>query len=436
MEIKPFKALRYNSEVVGAIGDCVAPPYDVINGEQQQQLYEKSKYNIVRVIKGKTRPSDNGSENQYTRAARHLNGWIKEGALKTDSTESIYGYVQDFELEGQRYQRLSFIALAKLEKFGEIVRPHENVLNEPMIDRLKLKRATSAKFGLVLMLYDDENRVAEKIIAEAASREPLIDFEDEQGVRHRLFAISEKEKTETIVQMMRDKSCIIADGHHRYSTGLMYSKENPEPAAKYQMIAFVNTRDDGLVILATHRVVNNLEGFNMGDLLSKLSKNFEVTEYDFDSAETKEQAKEKMLAQMKAEHEKNKNAFGIHGGDSTFYVAVLKNRAAMNSAAPDMSEAWRSLDVSVLHKLVLEELLGIDEKKLASGTNLEYVKDTGNKVHELIEDIDNGKKQVAFFMNPPKMEQIRMVAEQGERMPQKSTYFYPKVYTGLTINKL
>ena len=453
MQVGPFKAFRFDAGVVGNVGDCIAPPYDVINDTQQEQLYKKSKYNLVRIIKGQTKASDNSENNQYTRAADYLARWIEDGALKQDSTESIYAYVQDFEVAGIQLQRRSFIALAKLEDFGQIVKPHEQVLHKPMIDRLSLKQATSADLGLVFMLYEDRQKVADGIMAEAmegsfagaqdaCSRRAapacsaLIDFMDEQDVRHRLFAITEKQNIEQIVKMMSDKSCIIADGHHRYTTGLTYSKESSNPAAKYQMLAFANMHQDGLIVLATHRLVGNLKNFSMKKLIEKLGEKFRITKFEFNSAQTKEQAEREMLDQMHTEHDKDESAFGIYGPDSAFYVAVLKDKRTMDSVVPDMSPAWKTLDVSILHKLILEELLGIDQERLAEGENLQYVKDTPNAIADSIAQIDAGQKQAAFFMNPVKMQQLKMVTEAGERMPQKSTYFYPKVYTGLTINKL
>jgi uncharacterized protein (DUF1015 family) len=203
------------------------------------------------------------------------------------------------------------------------------------------------------------------------------------------------------------------------------------------MIAFTNTRHEGLVILATHRLVGNLEDFDAVKLIAELKKNFEITEHRFGRRpRDKADAKQKMLVQMKTEHGNNKNVFGIYCGNNAFYVAALKNKQAMNSVAPNMSSRWKSLDVSVLHKLVLEKLLGIGEKHLADGALLEYIKDTDNAIDESIAKVDSGRKQVAFFMNPVKMEQLKMVTDVGEKMPQKSTYFYPKIYTGLTINKL
>ena len=436
MQVGPFKAFRFDVGVVGNVGSCIAPPYDVIDDAQREQLYKKNRHNLVRIIKGKTKASDDGENNQYTRAADYLAGWIEDGALKQDAAETIYAYVQDFEVAGTAYQRRSFIALARLEDFGDIVKPHEQILHKPMVDRLSLKRATSADFGLVFMLYDDEKKLADGIIEQAAGQQPLIDFMDEQDVRHRLFAITDKQDIQQIVKMMSQKSCIIADGHHRYTTGLTYSKENSNPAAKYQMLAFANMHQDGLIVLATHRLVGNLENFSMKKLVEQLGERFRITKFEFNSAQTKERAEQNMLERMRAEHDKDESAFGIYGSDNAFYVVVLKDKRTMDSIVPDMSLAWKTLDVSILHKLILEELLGIDQERLAEGENLQYVKDTPNAIADSIARIDAGQKQAAFFMNPVKMQQLKKVTEAGERMPQKSTYFYPKVYTGLTINKL
>ena len=436
MQVKPFKAYRFDKEVVGDVGSCIAPPYDVINPSQQEQLYKKSEHNIVRIIKGKTTASDNGDNNQYTRAADYLNKWIEQGVLKQDATETIYAYVQDFELAGTQFQRSSFIALAKIEEFGKTVRPHEQIFDKPMLDRLNLKRATTARFGLVLMLYEDEQQIADKIIKQAVTTESLIDFIDEQNVRHRLFTITAKEDIDAIVRMMNDKSCIIADGHHRYTTALTYSKESGNTTAKYQMLAFANTFQKGLIVLATHRLVGNLENFCSEKLIAELKENFELTELKFDSPQSKMDSRQKMLTQMNTEHDNDKNAFGIYCSNNAFYVAVLRDKQAMDPVMPDMSSAWRTLDVSVLHKLILEKLLGIDEERLAKGENLQYIKDTPNAIDQSISQVDAGHKQAAFFMNPVKMQQLTMVTDAGERMPQKSTYFYPKIYTGLMIQKM
>ncbi|TFG48328.1 MAG: DUF1015 domain-containing protein, partial [Candidatus Brocadiia bacterium] len=326
MEIRPFRALRFNKAVVGNTGQCISPPYDVIDADQQEQLYATNQYNVVRIIRGRKNASDNESENEYTRAADYLDNWIKAGALKQDESETIYGYVQDFEINGQTFHRLSFIALAKLEEFGKIVRPHEQILKKPMQDRLNLQKATKATFGLVFMIYDDRDGAAEKAIAKAATKEPLVELLDEQQVLHRLFAINDKNDIASISGMISRKSCIIADGHHRYTTGLTYMKENPDnAAAKYQMICFVNSCHEGLIVLATHRAVKNLGDFNAESLITGLKKNFDVTEYGYTSAGKKEEAMDKMLKHLKAEYKNNRNAFGIHAANKSFHVAVLKN---------------------------------------------------------------------------------------------------------------
>jgi uncharacterized protein (DUF1015 family) len=437
MEVKPFKAFRFNASVVGDVGKCIAPPYDVINDTERDGLCQKNKYNIAHITKGQVTRSDNEQNNQYTRAAEYLRSWIAEGALKEDDKETIYGYIQDFELDGTVFQRLTFIALAKLEDFGKVVRPHEQVFEKPMLDRLNLERATAARFGLVFMLYEDPQGVADKIITKAAAQEPLIDFVDDQDVRHRLYAIADQEEIRAVEAMMQEKSCVIADGHHRYTTGLKYMRESGNPKAKYQMIAFTNAHQKGLVVLATHRVVGGIKDFQPSDLLARLAKGFSVEQLKFRSgAKAKMQARQKMLAKMKSFYDQDKTAFGMYMGDGSFYVVTLNDTSLMTAAAPDKSDAWRALDLSVLHKLILERLLGLDEEKMGNPDHVEYVKDMPNALNEVIERIDAGRKQVAFFTNPIKMRQLTEVTEAGERMPHKSTYFYPKMYTGLTIQKL
>jgi uncharacterized protein (DUF1015 family) len=436
MDIKPFKAYRFNQAVVGDVGDCIAPPYDIISEQQQQQLYDSSSYNIVRIIRPKTLPGNNDKNNVYTRAAVYLADWIKQGALKMDSEEAVYAYVQDFELAGAWFQRFSFVTLGRLEPFGKTVRAHENTMLGPRKDRLELKKATAADFGLVFLIYEDLKHIADNIIEKSVDDEPLIDFTDEQNVRHRLFPITNRQEISAIVDMMKDKSCIIADGHHRYETGLAYFELTKNSCAEYQMMAFANTCHEGLIVLATHRFVIGLEKFSFEDLIKKLEKNFEVVRFGFDSSDSERQARHGMFAEMKAGHARDHNTFGIYGGGGAFYTARLKDTALMDKAAPTKSRAWRKLDVTVLSKLVLDEILGIDDEKLAQGTNVRYVKDSGNKSKELVRQIDAGEGQVVFFMNPPKIEHIEAVADAGERMPQKSTYFYPKVFTGLTIYKL
>lgn len=437
MEIQPFRAHRFDGSVVGNVGDCIAPPYDVIDANQQRQLYEKNPYNIVRITRGKTTSCDDEQHNQYTRAAEYLTQWMQQGALKQDAKDSIYGYVQDFEIDGVVFRRLTFIALGRLEDFGKTVKPHEQVFAKPMLDRLNLKKATAARFGLVFMLYEDPEGVADRVIQKAAAQQPLVGFVDDQDVRHLLFAITSKSDIDAIRGMMDQKSCIIADGHHRYTTGLNYWRESGNPAARYQMMAFTNARQQGLVVLATHRVAGGIADFKPETFLKRLQGKFDLVEFQFTpQGEDKQQARQKMLAQMKSLHEKDQVAFGVYMAGDAFHIAILKDKELMAAATPEMSEAWRTLDVSVLQKLVLEELLDIDDERAGSPDCVEYVKDVPNAISEIIARIDAGEKQVAFFTNPVKMKRLVEITDAGERMPHKSTYFFPKMYTGLTIQKL
>ena len=436
MEVKPFRAYRFNKNIVGDVGDCIAPPYDVISDDMQSALYARSDYNIVRIIKPRAEQNTDSTANIYTRAAELIKEWIASGTLIQDDSPAIYAYVQDFELAGAWFQRYAFVALGKLEPFGKTVKAHENTLVGPRKDRLNLKRATAADFGLVYMLYADPKHVADAIVESRVGGEALGDLTDDLGVRHRMFAVTDEQEITAIEEMMQHKSCIIADGHHRYETGLAYAAESGNPNAQYQMLAFSNTCHKGLIVLATHRLVDGVENFNFAELMKKLETDFVINKLSFNSSQEAKTARHAMLDCMKAEHAHDGNCFGIYGGDGAFYVATLKNKEKMDEIAPDKSRAWRHLDVTILSQLVLDRMLGVDAEKLASGNYVTYIKDSGNKAKELVASIDAGRGQVVFFLNPPKIEQIQQVAAAGERMPQKSTYFYPKIFTGFTINKL
>jgi uncharacterized protein (DUF1015 family) len=437
MEIKAFKAYRFNPDVVGDAGRCIAPPYDVISSEQQGRLYRQSPYNIVRIIRGRTEAGDDETKNQYTRAADYLNEWVKKGVLKQDGKEAIYAYVQDFEIAGKRYSRSGFIALGKLAEFGSGVRPHEETLDGPKADRLKLMQATSAQFGQIFMLYDDVHKTADKIIEKTvAGEEPVIDFTDEDRVRHRMFVIDDAEDISATAQMIKDKEILIADGHHRYETALNYRRQTDNPAAQWRMMTFINMQNSGLVILPTHRLVGGVEDFDFKKLLAELVKDFECTKFAFSARLNKSGAKEKMFAKMRSEFDAGRTCFGLYVADGAFYTIVLKSGTVMDKIVPQLSEASRKLNATVLHKLILERFMGIGEQQLAGETNIEYIKDIGSAVDEAIAAVDKAQKQIIFFMNPTRSEQVRQAAAANEKMPQKSTFFFPKIFSGLTINKL
>jgi len=434
MEIRAFKGFRFNSDVVGNVADCICPPYDVIDEAMRKDLYAKSDYNAARIVKAVPVSSD-APDQHYNRAGDTLKDWIDEGALKQDPVDSIYAYVQDFDISGKNCCRSGFVALGKLEEFGEGVKPHEKTLDGPKADRLKLMRQKAAQLGQIFMLYDDPQKIADTIIADASEGAALIDFTDDNNVRHRLFAIDNLEDVAAVGEMMSGTQAVIADGHHRYETALNYYNETKNPAAQYRMMTFVNMHNPGLVVLPTHRLVANIDDFDADKLVEKMEDAFEVTSYQFDNDKEKIIMRGQMFSQLRLEFEDMKNAFGIYTGGKAFYTAVLKDSVSMDQFA-EMSAAAKGLDVNVLHKLILEEVLGIGDEQLASQSNVKYIKDIGDAIKQSIAKVDSNESQAVFFMNPTRIDQVRDIAAAGEKMPQKSTFFYPKVFTGLVINKL
>lgn len=434
MDIKAFKAYRFNKDVVGNPGDCIAPPYDVIDSSMQEDLYNRNNYNIVRAIKGKTASNDSADDNVYARANSFLEDAIKNGALIQEEKDAIYAYVQDFEIAGQSFERSGIIACGKLRAFGEGVQPHEKTLEGPKADRLNLTRATACQLGQIFMLYDDPTNVDTQIIRKAMQKEAVIDMTDEHNVRHRLFVIDDAECIDAFASMMADKQTVIADGHHRYETALNYWCETQNPDAEYQMLTFVNMRNEGLVIQPTHRLLINMDNFNLNALLEELKEEFEITEFAFASDPQRQQARKQMFEMMGANADNN--IFGLYTGTNAFYTIRLTDIKFMEELCPTMSEAAQRLDVNVLHQLIFERHLNICDAKLASESHLIYIKDLGDAIDKSVAKVDSGESQAVFFMNATRIEQVQAVAQAGEKMPQKSTFFYPKIFSGLTIRKL
>jgi uncharacterized protein (DUF1015 family) len=435
MEIKPFRAWRFDGSVTGDAGKCIAPPYDVIDETLQQELHQQNPYNVVRAIRGKTITSDTEQENQYTRARAYLEKAVADGALKQDSKEAVYAYVQDFSIGKANYRRSGIIALGKIEPFGKGVQPHEKTLEGPKADRLRLTRATAAQFGQIFMLYDDSQKTAEAIIDKAAAGTAVLDYTDVENVRHRLYAIDSVEQIETFGRMMKTQKTVIADGHHRYETALNYWKQTGRPEAQYLMMTFVNMRNEGLVIQPTHRLIVGVPGFAIQKLLDAM-KEFDIQKFSFADAAAKNKARTDMFGSLKRLGDQDKNVFGVYAADGAFYVAVLRDTAAMKQVAPAFSDAARGLDVNVLHLLILEKHLGIGDKQLAAESNIEYIKDIGDAIDKSIGKVDTGACQAVFFVNSTRIEQVQAVAAANEKMPQKSTFFYPKIFSGVTINRL
>jgi uncharacterized protein (DUF1015 family) len=268
---------------------------------------------------------------------------------------------------------------------------------------------------------------------------PLMTVHDDEGVTHRLWAISNKEDIKKIQDVMENRYTIIADGHHRYKTALKYKQEHPSEESNYRMLAFMNTQNKGLVILPTHRLIQRVENFDCEKMLKELSEDFEIEKFQFESHDDME-ARNSMFKRLDEHFREGKHALGLYCNDGKYYSMELKNESKMD-AISNHSDAWKHLDVTILHKLILEDRLGLDKEKIASGTieggsYVEYIKAVGDAVQKSIDKVNGSGYQAVFFMNPTKVKEVEDVATSHETMPQKSTFFYPKVYTGFVINKL
>lgn len=428
--IFPFRGLRYNPSKV-ALGEVVTQPYDKITPEMQDRYYADSPYNLVRIILGKPRTGDSESETVYTRAADYVRQWRTAGILEADAEPSIYLYTQTFRVPGNSLgavlERRGFIALGQLEDYdNKVVFRHEQTLSKPKADRLNLLRATQAHFGQLFMLYSDP--AAEIDAALRPNGPPTAEVRDEYDVVHRMWKISDPAILKTVQAKMADKKLLIADGHHRYETALNYRNEMRKQAGSrstepYErvMMTFVNMDAPGLVILPTHRVTFGLDGFSIFDMVAKLQVNFEVEDIGARPIE----------AAMESLREAGKDrpallAVTSHGG------FLLRTRPNIKwDAATKLSQQQRALDVVQLHKLVLEGTLGLSEEDIRDQKHLRYVRDANEAVKQVRQGAD-----VAFLMNPVRMEQMRDVAFGGEVMPQKSTDFYPKLLSGLVAYSL
>jgi len=437
--IYPFRAWRYNSSAV-RLDDVVTQPYDKISPAMQQAYYDRSPYNLVRIILGKPELFDaERGESVYTRAARDLNAWREQGILVQEKDPCIFAYSQRFKVPGTEdvKERRGFIAIGKVHDYSEkVVFRHEQTLSKPKGDRLNLLKATHAHFGQIFMLYSDPAGSVEKILYDGNGPADA-EVTDEYGVLHRLWKVADPAVINLLTTAMADKKLIIADGHHRYETALNYSKEHaPTTPAKTQsssshvpqpefpeaavMMSFVNMDSDGIVVLPTHRVVHSLTNFDPAAFVAAAEEFFTVSAMPAADA----------TSYMETLGKQQGTAFiaVTRGGD----FLLRSKTEVINAALADLPERQRNLDLSHLHSIVLDKLLGLDAEKVREQTNLRYLRD----VSEAVDLVRRGEADVTFLTNPVSMEQLREVAFAGDVMPQKSTDFFPKLLSGLAIYAL
>lgn len=417
-EIKPFKALRF-CEKAGNIKELCCPPYDIISEEERENFLKTNEHNVIRLEKPE-------GGDPYNTAARTLKNWLADGIVATDRKESIYIYEEEFKIGGKSYSFKGFISRVKLVPFSEnVVLPHEETLSKAKEDRLNLMKAASANFSQIYSLYFDEEHKTPKLLDEMSSGKAAAEFTDGDGVTHRLWICDDSQKISTLCEQFKDRKLYIADGHHRYETGLNYKKycrENGlvrEGGCDYIMMMCVDIENDGLVIFPTHRVVRGLKGFNSEELLEKCCEYFTVQTVKCEKCVNRA---------LKEKYDEGKKAFGYYDGKK-YAVLTLKKDVSEIPEFSKTADSLRQLDVSVLHTLILENILGIDKENMAKQINLTYTRDDAEARRLVVDGAD-----CCFILNPTRITEIAAVAGDGEKMPQKSTYFYPKLITGLVMN--
>ncbi len=445
-QVYPFRAYRYNP-AHAPFERVLTQPYDKISAAMQEKYYAADPHNLITVEKGRVYPDDSPQNNVYTRAAAALDSWIHNGILVQDPAPSFYSYTQEFTLPGaeEHRTRRGFIGAGKLEDYSAgIIFRHEHTLSGPKADRLELLRHTRTHTGQLFMLYSDKQKRVDAILAEAeTAASPATEMRDEYGVVHRLWVIAEPQRVAAIQQAMSEQKLVIADGHHRYETALSYRNEcraragtnNPDAPYERAMMTFVNTRSEGLTILPTHRVAANLHDFSWPAVRRHLEPWFKSEGFPFANDAAKGEACAKFLERL-VEARAGQRAIGVYPSvepkKRAFYVLILRPGADLTQLLPHVSPLQRDLDVVLLHEGILEGALGITPQAVTSEKNLTYEREAA----AALDAVDRGAAQVAFLLNPVDVEQVMRIATAGEVMPQKSTDFYPKLLSGITMYRL
>jgi uncharacterized protein (DUF1015 family) len=442
--VYPFRAYRYNPEVA-PFDRVLTQPYDKISPAQQEKYYAADPHNLIAVEKGRTSPQDTPQNNVYTRAAAALNGWIAANAVRQDAAPAFYAYTQEFTVPGSstRRTRRGFIGAGQLEDYANnVVFRHEHTLSGPKADRLELLRHTHTHTGQLFMLYSDPKKRVDAILGEVESaEEPVTELLDEYGVKHRLWMIADADRVAAIQKAMAEQKLVIADGHHRYETSLNFRNESrtkagkviPDAAYERSMMTFVNTQSEGLTILPTHRVVNNLRDFSWSAVRRYLEPWFVTDVFSFSNNAQRAEALEKFRTRLM--QVKMQRAIGVYpatnAASKAFYLLTLRPEADVAQILPALSPMQRQLDVVLLHQGILEPALGVTPHAVASESNLAYERE----FTAAIEAVDRGA-QAAFLLNPVDVGVVMKVATSGEVMPQKSTDFYPKLLSGITMYRV
>ncbi len=427
VDIVPFTGLLFNQEKTGPADQFTAPPYDVISPQQQDALYERSPFNVVRLILEKQYPQDSEENNRYTRSAATFKQWLEEKILIKDEKPGFYVYSQEYTYEGQPVCRVGFFARVRVEDFstGKIC-PHEFTLAKAKQDRMKLMKACRANFSPIFGLFSDPSGEVDTKLNQAMKDQPLAVVE-ENGILHKVWRLDDENTLGFITGQFNDKKILIADGHHRYETALNYHKENGETVADsaHVMMFLTNLDAQSLAIYPIHRLVKSPIPFDEVDFMHQVENYFDVEPLDQGTGKDD-------IRKLLESADEDDIVFSIYFGQGRGYFVKIKDKANMLPLlTSDEPEELQVLDVAQLHTLLLKKILKIDTKDPGSQQYVTYKVD----MTEALSRVDSGEFDLAFFMNATRIGQVRNLAEKGIRLPQKATFFYPKLLSGLVINK-
>jgi uncharacterized protein (DUF1015 family) len=437
-EVVPFKGIRYNPELISDMAAVVAPPYDVIDPREQDAFYERHPQNVIRLILGKTRPGDDARDNVHTRSARTFEQWMADGVLATDAAPAFYLTAVDYTLQGRGYKRYDMIGRVRLEPFERgIILPHERTFSKVKSERLLLRKACHANFSPIFGLYTDGGELLGMLRDVAEGQAPVTDLLDGEGHRHRLWRVVDSRTVNHLGRLFHPKRIYIADGHHRYETALNYRRWvqenhagfNPDHPANYVMMSLSSMQDPGLTILPAHRLIKHVPDPVSAALLKDAPDYFDI--FPIDMAGGHDDGLAEFNATLSAHVDKH--AIGLYAKyRSAAQVMVLKEGVMARLFADELPAPLRDLDVTVLTHLVMMKLMGFDQGFMDDATRIAYRTTT----REAVRAVNDGEAELAFILNPTRIEQVQKVSEHGLIMPRKSTYFYPKVICGLVFNRL
>jgi len=439
-DVQPFCGLRYNVELIKDVTAVISPPYDIISAEEQKSYHQQSPYNVIRLEFGEEFPTDSAQDNKYIRAANTLENWLKEGVLIREPAPAFYVFQHRFAQESGIKERWGLTARVRIARQGSAAaRPHESVMEDRIVDRLKLLRIARANFSPIMAMIDHSRDNFSKLLMESAKAGPDVTAMDNEGVVHNMWVIRDEKNIAKITAWCSKKAIYIADGHHRYETAAAYERDKKagdpywsgDEPFNFVMMTLTGGNDPGLIALPTHRLVRLADSSPVMGLREKLNKLFHIDEIGPVGATRSETLKAWLRALAK--QGKRHAAFGAYGlaKDKLCVLHPRKESAVQNLMPRERSREWKSLDVSMLHWLIVRQMLGIDTPQKEAAC-LEYTRDGV----EATERVDTGDCQLAFLMNPIPISRVLAVADAGERMPPKSTYFYPKLPTGLVMYPL